>query len=89
MELSLLAVLGTGIIIVIAVGSFIIAALFFFATFFNKELKEIKELLNNHITDTNKKIGNLETRMDKLEIRMDKLEKGQAEIIRILLKDKK
>ena len=44
----------------------------------NLKINHLKELLGNHVTDTNKKIGKLDTdlnkRMDKLESRMDKLE---------------
>ena len=45
------------------------------------QITPIKDLLNNHITDTNKKIDNLSDRIDKLSNRFDRL-------YEILIKDK-
>ena len=45
------------------------------------QITPIKELLDNRITDTNKKIDNLSDRVDKLSNRFDRL-------YEILIKDK-
>ena len=82
MEITPLAVLISGIIVVVAIGSFVVAALLFFSTFFNKELKEIKQLLNNHISETNKKIDKLESNFEK---RMDKFEREIKELVKSVL----
>ncbi len=49
--------------------------------FINAKIESIQETLNNHITDTNKKIDRLSDRFDRLSVRFDKL-------YEILLKDK-
>ena len=42
-----------------------------------KDIRPIKEILNNHITDTNKKIDKLDSRIDKLET---ELKAGQSKL---------
>ena len=51
----------------VALASLVIAAILFYARFFGGELKNIKELLSNHVTDTNRKIDKLEVGQTRLE----------------------
>ena len=39
----------------------------------SSELKIIKELLSNHVTGTDKRIGSLENRLDRLDSKADKI----------------
>ena len=51
----------------VALVSLVIAAILFYARFFGGELKNIKELLSNHVTDTNKRLSKLETEFKELK----------------------
>ncbi len=46
----------------------------------SQDTKHINEKLDNHITDTNKKIDKLGAKIEKLEAGQNKLEVGQAKI---------
>ena len=62
-----LGVLISGGILMVALVSLVIAAILFYARFFGGELKNIKELLSNHVTDTNKRLSKLETEFKELK----------------------
>ena len=59
-----------------------------------KDMSHIKKDLNNHITDTNKKIDKLDTKIDskfdkldtKIDSKFDKLDTGQSEMKEQLIK---
>ena len=53
-----------------------------------KSVDDVKELLTNHITDTNKKIETLSGRIDKLSDRIDDLSGRFDRLYELLLKDK-
>ena len=59
----------------VALVSLVIAAILFYARFFGGELKNIKELLSNHVTDTNKRIDKLEAGQTRLETEFKELKK--------------
>ena len=50
---------------------FAVAFVFFYL---RKDIKSIKEDLNNHVTDTDKKIDRLDTKFDKIDIKFDKID---------------
>ena len=52
------------------------------------ETKPIKQALDNHVTDTNKKIEHLTNRIDKLSDRFDKLSDRFDRLYEILLNKK-
>ena len=53
----------------------------------DKKLAPINKKLDNHITDTNKKIEKLSNHITDTNKKIEKLEAGQAEILRILKKN--
>ena len=55
--------------------AFVICVLYLILLF--KDIRPIKESLNNHITDTNKKIDKLDSRIDRLET---ELKAGQSKL---------
>ena len=76
MEISL-AILGTGILVLIALGSVFIGGLIFFSALFNKRLEEIKENQVRFETEIKENQARFETEVKanqaRLETKLDQL----------------
>ena len=59
-----------------------------FSWMLKAQIQPIKEILTNHITDTNKKIDRLSDRFDKLSDRIDKQNDQFNRLYEFLLKEK-
>ena len=66
----------------------ILVLCFLYLLVYYKDLKPIKVSLNNHITDTNKKIGDLKAGQDKLEAELKAGQNKLDNLINILLSNK-
>ena len=51
----------------------LIVGIIVYQAIMSRDLKHLKELLSNHVTDTNKKIDELKTEIKELKLKLDKL----------------